>query len=71
MAAGAADLRRIAGSPENEIVLREIWNEAIVRTMYLAVALTAAAVPFTVAMRWLNATKVAIERKKYMDQDKE
>ena len=62
MAAGAADLGRIAVSANDEAKLRAMWNEAIIRTMYLAVAFTASAVPFTLAMQWLNATRGAQER---------
>lgn len=63
MGAGAADLRRIAGSSEVEHILRGIWSKAIVRTIYLAVAFAAAAIPFAIGMEWLNAKKIAQQRK--------
>jgi hypothetical protein len=63
MNAGAAGLSKIAGSHSVEVVLRAIWNQAIVRTMYLSLAFAAAAIPFALGMEWLNAKQVAKERK--------
>ena len=63
IAAGAVNLSAVAKSPDAALVLRSIWNTAIVRTMYLSVALTGASIPFTIGMEWLNAKTVAKERK--------
>ncbi|KAF2688991.1 MFS general substrate transporter [Lentithecium fluviatile CBS 122367] len=63
MAAGATDLQRIAGSPAGELILRAIWNKAMVRTLYLSVAFASSAIPFALGMEWLNAKKVAEQRK--------
>ena len=51
-------------SPENLHILRSIWNLAVSRTMFLALAMICAAVPCTLAMEWLNAKKIAVEREK-------
>lgn len=61
--AGATDLQSIASSPEQLELLKSIWNEAISRTMILAAAVAGASVPFTLGMEWLNAIKVANDRK--------
>lgn len=61
--AGAANLQLLVATPEALKILRLIWNTAISRTMILSVALVAASVPFTLGMEWLNAKKVAEERK--------
>jgi len=62
LTAGAANLPALAPTPEALDILRLIWNTGISRTMILSVALVAAAVPFTLAMEWLNAKKVALAR---------
>lgn len=62
--AGAASLASLGLSPDELSVLKDIWNTAIVRTMILATAVVGAAVPFTLGMEWLNANKIAAERKK-------
>jgi hypothetical protein len=59
MNAGAAGLSEIAGSHSVEVILRAIWNQAIVRTMYVSLAFAVAAIPF----EWLNAKEVAKDRK--------
>ncbi|OTA91517.1 hypothetical protein M434DRAFT_342951 [Hypoxylon sp. CO27-5] len=64
MSVGAANLSALASTPEDLRILREIWNTAITRTMILGTATVGAAVPFTLGMEWLNAVKVAEERKK-------
>lgn len=61
---GTANLSLLTPTPEALVVLREIWNTAIARTMILGAAVVGAAIPFTMGMEWLNAVKVAEERKK-------
>lgn len=62
ISAKGADLRSL-GLPKEELaILEEIWNMAISRTMILATAVVGAAVPFTLAMEWLNANRVAKEK---------
>ncbi|KAK7949384.1 efflux pump antibiotic resistance protein [Apiospora aurea] len=63
LAAGAANLPTLAQSPEQLVVLQDIWNSAIVRTIIMTTAVVGAAVPFTLGMEWLNAVKVAEKRK--------
>lgn len=60
--AGAANLPAIAPTPEALDILRQIWNAGIRRGMMLSVAFVGAAVPFTLAMEWLNAKQVALAR---------
>ena len=61
--AGAYNLRALATSPEVLEKLRLIWKITTMRTMILSAALVGASVPFTLAMEWLNAKKVAELRK--------
>ncbi|KAM4054661.1 major facilitator superfamily protein [Hirsutella rhossiliensis] len=61
--AGAANMPALGPTPEALEVLREIWNTAIARTMILATVLLGATVPFTLGMEWLNAVRVAKQRK--------
>jgi hypothetical protein len=63
MAAGAAGLHKIAPTPEAEQILKALWNKAVVRTMYLAVAFTASSIPFAASIEWLNANHVAKQRR--------
>ncbi|CAH0038141.1 unnamed protein product [Clonostachys solani] len=63
VAVGAANLGTLAQSQDQLLALQEIWNVAIRRTMILSTAVVGAAVPFTLGMEWLNALKVAEERK--------
>lgn len=61
--AGAAGLLNLVSNPVQLYLLRNIWNEAIRRSMILSVALVGASVPFTLGMEWLNAKRVALGRK--------
>lgn len=61
--AGAANIQLLVTTTEDLKTLRLIWNTAISRTMILSTALVAASAPFTLGMEWLNAKKVAEERK--------
>ncbi|KAF2122170.1 major facilitator superfamily domain-containing protein [Lophiotrema nucula] len=63
IAAGAVNLLALAKTAERLRVLRGIWNTAIVRIVYLAIALSAAAIPFTLGMEWLNTKRVAEQRR--------
>ncbi|KAK8040136.1 hypothetical protein PG993_008547 [Apiospora rasikravindrae] len=63
LAAGAANLPTLAQSPEQLVVLQDIWNSAVTRTIIMTAAVVGAAVPFTLGMEWLNAVKVAERRK--------
>lgn len=60
---GAANLPSLVTSSEDLAILQDIWNTAVARTMILGTAVVAAAIPFTFGMEWLNALKVAQERK--------
>ena len=64
IAAGATNLPEISQSTAILDVLRGIWNLAISRTMIVSLAGVCAAVPFTVAMEWLNAKKVAASKRR-------
>ena len=63
VAAGPTDLSELKFSLKDLDVLRSIWNTAVIRTMFLAVAMASMAVPCTLGIEWLNAKKVAVERK--------
>ncbi|KAI1821855.1 MFS general substrate transporter [Xylaria intraflava] len=69
LSVGAANLAELATNDEELLILREIWNTAISRTMILGTALAGAAVPFTLGMEWLNAIRVAAERNKAVDTE--
>ncbi|KAI1074868.1 MFS general substrate transporter [Whalleya microplaca] len=68
---GAANLPKLAPTPEALTVLKEIWNIAVARTMILGATVVGAAVPFTMGMEWLNAVKVAEERKKATESERQ
>ena len=70
LTAGAANLQAVAPVPEVLTILRSIRNTAVSRTMILSTALVAASVPFTFGMEWLNAKKVADERKRLAGVEK-
>ncbi|KAK8093355.1 hypothetical protein PG997_000040 [Apiospora hydei] len=59
----AANLPTLAQTPKQLVVLQDIWNSAVVRTIIMTTAVVGAAVPFTLGMEWLNAVKVAEKRK--------
>lgn len=61
--AGASNLSSLRLSIEEMTVLRDIWNTAIVRTMILATAFVAVALPFTLSMEWLNVKTEAETRR--------
>lgn len=61
--AGASNISSLRLSIEEMTVLRDIWNTAIVRTMILATAFVAAALPFTLSMEWLNVKTEAETRR--------
>ncbi|KAI0513194.1 MFS general substrate transporter [Xylaria bambusicola] len=62
LSAGAANLAALVTGPQELIILRNVWNTAIARTLILGTALAGASLPFTLGMEWLNANKVAAER---------
>lgn len=64
IAAGALNLQTVSSSPAVVAFLRSIWNTAISRTMIFSLAMLCGAIPFTLAMEWLNAKRIAEERKK-------
>lgn len=64
ISAGASNLIAISSSPDILSLLRMIWNTAIARTMILSVSLVGCSIPFTLGMEWLNAKKIANDRKK-------
>ncbi|RYP77925.1 hypothetical protein DL769_003298 [Monosporascus sp. CRB-8-3] len=68
---GAANLPRIASTPEALTILREIWNSAVTRAMILGAAVMGATIPFTMGMEWLNSVRVAEERKKASEAEKQ
>jgi hypothetical protein len=59
---GASGLSSIIHDAHILSILRGIWANAIVRIIFLCIALNAAAVPFTLAMEWKNSKRVALER---------
>lgn len=59
MNAGAAGLSKIAGSHSVEAILRAIWCQAVVKTMYLSLAFAVAGIPFALGMEFLNTKKIA------------
>ncbi|KAG6361379.1 hypothetical protein INS49_009606 [Diaporthe citri] len=61
--AGASNLSSLRLSIEDMTIVRDIWNTAIVRTMILATAFIAAALPFTLSMEWLNVKTEAETRR--------
>ncbi|KAM7211072.1 Major facilitator superfamily domain containing protein [Rhypophila decipiens] len=63
VAMGAANLSALASSPENLAALQDIWNTAITRSLNIGIAALVIAFCFTSCMEWLNALKVAEERK--------
>lgn len=65
LAVGAPNLDLLTGGSASVLaVLREIWNSAIAKTMIVSLVVVVASVPFTLGMEWLNAVKVAEERRK-------
>lgn len=62
--AGASNISSLRLSIEDMTILRNIWNTAIVRTMILATAFVAAALPFTLSMEWLNVKAEAEIRRR-------
>lgn len=62
--AGASHPSSLRLSIEDMTILRNIWNTAIVRTMILATAFVAAALPFTLSMEWLNVKAEAEIRRR-------
>ena len=67
IAAGPTNLSESAFPPKDISVLRSIWNTAVIRTMFLALAMACMAIPCTLGMEWLNAKKIAAERKAELD----
>ena len=67
IAAGPTNLSESAFQPKDLVVLRSIWNTAVTRTMFLALAMACTAIPCTLGMEWLNAKKIAAERKANTD----
>ncbi|EDN97547.1 hypothetical protein SS1G_12398 [Sclerotinia sclerotiorum 1980 UF-70] len=65
IAAGATGLPSIVKSAEELEILQSIWSKAIIRIMYLCIALTAASVPFTIGMEWKNSKEVASKEKRH------
>lgn len=63
LAAGATNLRSLAPSASMLVILQDIWNTAIARTMILSAVMLAMCVPFTMGMEWLNAVNVAKQRR--------
>lgn len=63
VAADPTRLSEAAMAPNDLDMMRSIWNTAVVRTMFLALAMACMAIPCTLCMEWLNAKKVADERK--------
>ncbi|KAM7202702.1 putative HC-toxin efflux carrier [Rhypophila sp. PSN 637] len=69
LAVGAPNLHLLTGGSAAVLaVLREIWNSAIAKTMIVSLVVVAASVPFTLGMEWLNAVKVAEERRKKKEE---
>ena len=60
-------LSEAAMAPKDLDIMRSIWNTAVVRTMFLALAMACMAIPCTLCMEWLNARKVADKRKATLD----
>ena len=56
-------LSEAAMAPKDLDTMRSIWNTAVVRTMFLALAMVCMAIPCTLCMEWLDARKVADKRK--------
>ena len=66
---GASGLSSIIHDVRVLSILRSIWANAIVRIIFLCIALTAASVPFTLAMEWKNSKRVALEREQAASND--
>jgi hypothetical protein len=45
------------------MLLRGIWNQTIMGAMYLSLAFAATPIPFTLGTEWLNAKRVAKDKK--------
>ena len=67
IAAGPTNLSESSFSPKDLVALRSIWNTAVIRTMFLALAMACMAIPCTLGMEWLNTKKIAAERKAKLD----
>ena len=60
-------LSEAAMTPKDLDIMRSIWNTAVIRTMFLALAMACMAIPCTLCMEWLNTRKVADKRKAMLD----
>lgn len=67
VAANPTRLSEAAMAPNDLDMIRSIWNTAVIRTIFLTLAMACLAIPCTLFMDWLNAKKVADERKARLD----
>lgn len=71
IATGPTSSLHSALSPKDLDILRGIWNLAVTRTMFLALAMVCMALPCTLAMEWLNAKEIADAREAESDRSRD